>query len=97
VRALVYFLLRCHYFLDVVDELKNLEAIEEMCRNVRASVAAEAANNQKVVDAANDQTSKSNRHVAKSQSLILYFNKHTTLVVSMTYIDAFDPIIYRSA
>jgi len=65
-RTLVYFLVRCNYFLDVVDELKNLEAIEEMCRNVRASIAADAANNQKVADAASDQTSKSNRHVKLS-------------------------------
>jgi len=54
------------------DELKNLE---ELRSNVRA-------------DAANNQTSKSNRHVklnvyytvAKSRSSILYFNSHTALV-----------------
>jgi len=40
------------------DELKNLE---ELCSNVRAA------------DAVNKQTSKSNRHVAISQSPILYF------------------------
>jgi len=47
------------------DTLKNLE---ELCDNVRAD------------EAVNKQTSKSNRRVAKSHSLILYFNNHTALV-----------------
>jgi len=47
------------------DALKNLEVL---CDNVR------------VVDVANKHTSKSNRHVAKSHSLILYFNNHIALV-----------------
>jgi len=47
------------------DALKNME---ELCDNVR------------VDEAANNETSKSNRYVAKSHSLILYFNNHTALV-----------------
>jgi len=45
--------------------LKNME---ELCDNVR------------VVEASNHETSKSNRHVAKSHSLILYFDNHVVLV-----------------
>jgi len=75
--------------------------IQEFCYAMWAATPESSrdiqTSNVRVADAANDQTSKSNHHVAKSQSLILYFNSHIALAVSMTYIYAFVPIIYQSA
>jgi len=75
--------------------------IQEFCCAMWAATPESSSDiqtsNVRVTDAANDQTSKSNCHVAKTQWLILYFNNYTTLAVNMTYIYTFVPIIYRSA